>query len=91
MKNLISKEKALVASILSIIPGVELGLVKAKKVDGKIVVTYQIKYDQELESSVKDVVNEFEDGSVKIDARILTSKYKFVDSVTRAKINKLNE
>ncbi|PLR94838.1 hypothetical protein [Bacillus sp. T33-2] len=84
----ISEDKILIALILAIVPGTQLGLVSGQRVRGQIIITYEIHYDEQQDIYVQETIQAFKEGSLKVDAQILISKYKYVDSIARARINK---
>ncbi|MDN4523178.1 hypothetical protein [Fictibacillus fluitans] len=89
MTTITTTDKKLAACILATIKGARLGAVRAMKEQEDIVVTLEVKFSEELSNDVQEVIKEFNRGSLKIDARLFTKEYGFVEHVVKIRSNRI--
>lgn len=83
------EEKTLVTCILAAMPDVALGKVTAVKNDSGVMVKYEIKFPKEIKQKVQGFIKNFDNESLKIDARLLANKFIYVDNIARTKISQI--
>lgn len=92
-QTVVLEEKTLASCILASIPKAKLGKVDVKKTTTGFTVRIEITYPLEVDEEIKNVIKEFKDGVIWNQTKVLMSKYKFIDSIIRSRINqfKLNK
>lgn len=88
-RTVVLQDKILVTCILASIPKANLGKVTASKTTSGYLVKYEIKFPEEISQSIQEFVEIYGKESLEMDVNSLTEKYRFVDGVTRIKINQL--